>query len=115
MMAPDIVLATLYSLLTPMPAFTNESKGSSRAGAHSFVSENDPFPKHNRPVLLISQIMKCVMSSAAKSKLGTLSTTAKEMVPLGQTLIKMVWPQPRTPIQIKNFTAIGITNLSIVP
>jgi hypothetical protein len=37
------------------------------------------------------------------------------MVPLRQTLIKMGWPQPRTPIQTGNSTAVGITNLTIVP
>jgi hypothetical protein len=59
--------------------------------------------------------MKFVMSSAAKDKLGALYTTAKEMVPLRQTLIKMGWPQPRTPIKTDNSTAIGITNLTIIP
>ncbi len=54
------------------------------------------------------------MSSAAKAELGTLYTTAKEIVPLRQTLIKMGWPQPCTPIQTDNSTAIGITNLTIV-
>ncbi len=57
--------------------FHNESKSHSQAGAHIFVSKNNPFPKHNGPVLLISQIMKFVMSSAAEAKLGTLYTTAK--------------------------------------
>jgi hypothetical protein len=95
--------------------FHNESKGCSQANAHIFVSKNNPFPKHNGTVLSISQIMKFVMSSAAEAKLGALYTTAKEMAPLRQTLIKMGWPQPRTPIQTSNFTAIGFTNLTILP
>jgi hypothetical protein len=94
--------------------FHNESKGCSQAGAHIFFSENNPFPKHNGPVLSISQIMKFVMSSASKAKLGALYTTAKEMVPLCQTLIKMGWPQTCMPIQTDNSTAIGVTNLTIV-
>ena len=57
--------------------------------------------------------MKFVMSSAAKAELGALYTTAKEMVPLQQTLIKMGWPQPCTPIQMDNSTAVGVTNLTI--
>jgi hypothetical protein len=94
----------------------NESKGRSQAGAHIFVSKNNPFPKkHNSPVLSISQIMKFVVSSAAEAKLGTLYTKAKEMVALHQTLIEMGWPQPRMPIQMDNSTAVGITNLTIVP
>jgi hypothetical protein len=59
-------------------------------------------------------MMKFVMASAAKAELSTLYTTAKEIVPLHQTLIKMDWPQPCTPIQIDNSTAVGVTNLTIV-
>jgi hypothetical protein len=95
--------------------FHNESKGRSQAGAHIFLSKNDPFPKHNGPVLSISQIMKFVMSSAANAELDALYTSTKEMVPLRQTHIEMGWPQPRTPIQLDNSTAVGIANLTIVP
>jgi hypothetical protein len=85
--------------------FHNESKGCSPAGAHIFVSKNDPFPKHKGLVLSISQIMKFVVSSAAKAELGTLYTTAKEMVPLRQTLIKMGWPQQTTPLPLASPTS----------
>jgi hypothetical protein len=59
--------------------------------------------------------MMFVVSSAAKAELGALYTTAKEMAPLHQTLIKMGWPQPCMPILVDNSTAVGITNLIIVP
>jgi hypothetical protein len=95
--------------------FNNKSKGRSWASAHIFVSKNDPFPKHNRPSHSISQIMKFVMFSAAKAELGTLYTTAKETTPLHQTLIKMGWTQPCMPIQTDNSTAVGVTNLTIIP
>jgi hypothetical protein len=95
--------------------FHNESKGCSRAGAHIFMSENDPFPRHNGPILSISQILKFVMSSAAEAELGALYTAAKEIGSLQQTLNEMGWPQPRTPIQMDNLTAVDITNLTIVP
>jgi hypothetical protein len=94
--------------------FHNESKGHSQASVHIFVSKNNPFPKHNGPVLLIFQIMKFVMSSAAKAKIGDPYTTAKEMVHLHQTLIDMGWPQPCTPLQKDTSTAAGITNLTII-
>ncbi len=94
--------------------FNNESKGRSQAAAQIFVSKNDPFPKHIRPILSISQIMKVFTSSAAIAALSALYTTAKEMVALRQTLIKMGWPQPCTPIQTDSSTAIGVTNLTIV-
>jgi hypothetical protein len=55
------------------------------------------------------------MSSAAKAELGALYTTAKEMFPLRQILIKMGWPQPRTPLQTDKSTAVNVTNLTIIP
>jgi hypothetical protein len=58
--------------------------------------------------------MKFVMSSAAEAELSALYTTAKEMVPLHQTLIKMGWLQPCTLIQMDKFAAIGVTNLTII-
>ena len=57
--------------------FNNESKARSRAGAHIFLSENDPKPKWNGAILTISQIIKFVMSSAAEAELGALYMTAK--------------------------------------
>ena len=37
------------------------------------------------------------------------------MVPLHQALIEMGWPQPRSPIQCDNSTAIGVANETIIP
>ena len=44
--------------------FLNESKSRSRAGAHIFLSENEPKPKLDVPVLTIAQTIKTVMASA---------------------------------------------------
>ena len=60
--------------------FHNESKVRSIAGAHIFLSENDPMPKWNSPVLTIAQIIKKIMSSASEAELGALFITAQEMV-----------------------------------
>ena len=46
--------------------FLNESRARSRAGAHIFLSENEPKPKLNGPLLTIAQIIKTVMASAAE-------------------------------------------------
>ena len=40
--------------------FLNESKAYSRVGSHIFLSEDDPNPKLNGPVLTIAQIIKSV-------------------------------------------------------
>ena len=54
------------------------------------------------------------MTSAAEAELGALFITAQKMVPLRQTLIKMGWPQPPTPIQTDNTTAAGVVNDTLV-
>ena len=80
--------------------FLNETNSRSQAGAHIFLSENDPFPRFNGAILSITQIIKFVMASAAESELAALFVTAREMIPHRQNLIAMGWPQPKTPIQI---------------
>jgi hypothetical protein len=45
--------------------FLNESQSCSHAGAHIFLSENDPYLRFNGAVLSIAQIIKFVMASAA--------------------------------------------------
>ena len=42
--------------------FFNKSKVRSRAGAHIFLSENEPKPKLNGPILTMAQIIKNVMA-----------------------------------------------------
>ena len=57
--------------------FNNEPKVHIHAGAHIFLSENDPKPKWNGAILTIAQIIKFVMSSAAEAELGELYITDK--------------------------------------
>ena len=94
--------------------FLNGSRARSRAGAHTFLSENEPKPKLNGQILTIAQIIKTVMASAAESEMAALFITAKKMIPLRNTLIEMGWPQPQTPTQTDNSTAVGFTNKTIV-
>ena len=74
--------------------FLNESRARSRAGAHIFLSENEPKPRFNGPVLTIAQIIKTVMALAAEAEMEALFITAKKAIPLCHTLIVMGWPQP---------------------
>ena len=93
----------------------NESKGRSRAGAHIFLAEDEPFHCWNGAILTIAQIIKFVMTSAAEAKLGALFTTAQKMVALRNTLIEMGWPQSPLPIQTDNTTAEGVVNCFNMP
>jgi hypothetical protein len=92
--------------------FLNKTNSRSCAGAHIYLSENDPFPRFNGAVISIAQLIKYVMASATEAKLAALFIMAQEMIPHRQTLIDMGWPQPKSPIQTDNSTAVLPTRLS---
>ena len=77
--ASDIVLSAHSD-----EAYLNVSKARSHTGAHIMLSKDVPVPKYNGPVLIIAQIIKCVMYSAAEAELAGLYICAKEMAPLRQ-------------------------------
>ena len=54
------------------------------------------------------------MALAAEVEMAALFITAKKMIPLSHTLIKMRWPQPQEPIQTDNSTSVGFTINTIV-
>ena len=93
--------------------FHNESKGHSQAGAHIFLSEDDPIPRWNGPILSIDQVIKFFMTSVTEAELAALYVTAQKLAPTRQTLIETGWPQPPTPIQTDNTTAEGVVNNNI--
>ncbi len=93
----------------------NKTNSRIRAGAHIFLSENEPFLRFNGAILSIAKIIKFVMALATKSELAALFVTAREMIPQRQTLISMGWPQPKSPVQTDNSTTAGVTNKTIFP
>ena len=68
-------------------SYFNVGKARSRIGAQIMLTENEPVPRYNVPVFTIAQIIKYVMSSAAKSELAGLFIIAKYMAPIRQILI----------------------------
>ena len=62
--ASDMILAAHSDA-----GFHNESKWRSQSGAHVFLSEDDPIPRWNGPILSIAQVIKFVMTSAAEAEL----------------------------------------------
>jgi len=95
--------------------YLNKSRSRSRAGAHIFLLEDDPYPCFNGAILSIAQIIKFFMALASKAELAALFITAREMIPHFQTLINMGWLQPKSPIQTDNSMAAGITNKQSCP
>ena len=55
------------------------------------------------------------MSYADEAELAGIYICAKDMVPLCQSLVEMGWPQPLSPIQCDNYTAIGVSNETSIP
>eukprot|EP00804_Cyclotella_cryptica_P006269 CCRYP_010123-RA/>CCRYP_010123-RA protein AED:0.17 eAED:0.14 QI:0/0/0/1/1/1/4/0/941 len=96
-------------------SYLSETNTHSRAGGHFFLSKNDHYPNNNGAVLTIAQIIKAVMSSTAEAKLGALYINSREGIPLRHLLVKMGHPQPPTPIQTDNSTALGVVNNTIQP
>jgi hypothetical protein len=86
-----------------------------QAGGYFFLSIEDKSPPNNGAIFTNATIIKTVMASAAEAELGVLYLNAKEVVYLRQILIEMGHPQPQTPIQTDNTTAVGVTNKKIQP
>ena len=72
-------------------SFLTEPKSRSCAGAHILLTDDDPIPRNNGPVLTISQILKFVKALAAEAELAAVYTTAQEMIPLWNALEEMGW------------------------
>jgi hypothetical protein len=64
----------------------------------------------NGAILIISTILKHVMSSAAEAEIGSVFLSAKEATIVRTTLEEMGHPQPPTPLQTDNTTATGYSN-----
>ena len=95
-----------------------ESKARSRAGAFASLSSKPKLPilaeatlyPANGPILMVCKIIDAVMSSAQEAETAAGFLTAKELVPVRQTLIEMGHPQGPTPLQFDNKCATGIMN-----
>jgi hypothetical protein len=85
----------------------------SHVGGHFFCSSNVNDPPSNGAILNISKIIKAVMSSAAKAKLGALYINPHEAIPMQHLLEEMGLKQPPTPIQTDNNTAHGVVTKNI--
>ena len=79
------------------------------------MSSNTKIPNNNGAVHTVAQIIKAVMSSAAEAELGALYINCREAIPARQVLEEMGHPQPPTPMQTDNSTALGVVTNKIQP
>ena len=108
--ASDMVLAVHSD-----ESYLSESNARSRAGGLFFMSNNSTNPSNNSAVLAGSQIVKAVISYATEAELGALFINCRKAIPARHTLIEMGHPQPPTPGQTDNTTALGVVNNTIAP
>ena len=97
-------------------SYLSEAQARSRAAAIYFLGNAFPdpakpsMPLSNGAIHVLSKIMKNVMSSAAEAEIGSTFLSAKDAIPLRVCLEEMGHPQPPTPIQVDNTTAVSFAN-----
>jgi hypothetical protein len=67
----------------------------------------------NGAILIVSKVLKHVMSSAAEAEIGAVFINTKEGAVLRTTLEELGHKQPPTPIETDNTTAKGYSNGTI--
>jgi hypothetical protein len=67
----------------------------------------------NKSILIVSKVLKHVMSSAAEAEIGAVFINAKEGAVLRTTLEELGHIQPPTPMETDNTTATGYINGTI--
>ena len=92
----------------------NKNKVRSREVAHIFLSENDPMPRWNGPVINIAQIIIFVVSSDSEEELRAIFITSQDMVAMRNNMEEMRWPQPKSPIQTDRSAVAVVVNNNIV-
>ena len=70
-------------------------------------------PPRNGMLYALVKIMQNVMSSAMEAEVGAAFLTAKQACAMRTTLKELGHPQPATPLQVDNQTAVGFANDNI--
>jgi hypothetical protein len=88
-------------------SYLSENESKSRAGGFFYMGSNNKTDKKltNGAILIIINILKHVMSSAAEAEIGAVFIKAKEGAVLRTTLEELGHKQPPTPMETDNTTA----------
>ncbi|CAJ1934832.1 unnamed protein product [Cylindrotheca closterium] len=93
-------------------SYLTEAKARSRVDGHFYMgSAQQSSTNLNGPILGLTKIIKAIVSSpAAEAKVGALFYNCKEAISIRTLLTEMDHPQPATPVQVDNSTAVAIVN-----
>ena len=94
-------------------SYLSAPKSRSRAGGLFFLSNNTKDPatcKLNGPIHITAKILRNVMGSAAEAEIGAGYVNGQDAIPMRTTLAELGHPQPATPMQLDNTTAVGFAN-----
>jgi hypothetical protein len=85
-------------------SYLSEREAKSRSGGLFYMgnSTNKGNKLTNRAILIISTVLKHVMSSGAEAEIGAVFINAKEGAVLRTTLKELGHPQPPTPLETDN-------------
>ena len=101
--------------ITSEGSYLSESKSRSRVGGIFYLSSK--LPQHNQaldcdhtfnaPFHVVAKILKMITSSAMETEVAATFYNAKEALNFRVTLEEIGHPQPPTPMEVDNETAIG--------
>ena len=96
-------------------SYLSKAKAKSRYAGYHYLSidpkgNNIMYPPLNAPVLVLANIIKETVASAAEAELAGLFHNGQDALPLIHALNEIGHPQPPTPIQTDNSTAAGLAN-----
>jgi hypothetical protein len=96
-------------------SYLSEIEAKSRAGGFFYMGSNADTTNKltNGAILIISTVLKHVMSSAAESEIGEVLINAKEGTVLRTTLEELGHPHPPAPLETDKTTATGYSNGTI--
>jgi hypothetical protein len=95
--------------------YLSEKEAKSRSGGFFYMGSSTKTDKKltNGAILIISKVLKHVMSSAVEAEIGAVFINAKERAVLRTTLEELGHRQPPTPMETDNTTATGYSNGTI--
>ena len=96
-------------------SYLSKPKARSRAGGHSFLSNEAVKPKNNGAILNITHIIEHIITSATEDEIAALYTMARKAIYIRSILEEMGHKQPPTPLQIDNAMSDAVCNGKIQP